>query len=68
LFAAIPENLNIQLVEASGRVVWKGSVNIQASTPSVFSIASNNLGPGLYYLQVMDEYGRSKTDKVVVSQ
>ncbi len=68
LFAAVSENLHIQMVEASGRVVWKGSVNIQASTPSVFSIASNNLGPGLYYLQVMDEYGRSKTDKVVVSQ
>ncbi len=68
LFAAVPENLHIQLVEASGLAVWKGSANIPASSPSVFSIPSNKLSPGLYYLQVMDKHGRSKTEKVVVFQ
>ena len=68
LFAAVHESLQIQLIEANGRVVWEGSTLIPGSTPSVFSIPSTSLNSGLYFLKVMDQGGRSKTEKVVVSQ
>lgn len=68
LFAAVRENLQLQLVDANGIAVWKGSTIIPASSPSVFAIATHNFSPGLYYLQVMDAHGRSKTEKVVIFQ
>ena len=66
LFGAISLNLQVILVEANGRVVWKESVSIPEALPSVFSIPSDKLNPGLFYLQIMDEHGKSKTEKLVV--
>ena len=66
LFAAVPENLHIQLVQVNGRVLWENNVNISAVVPNVISIPSSSLSKGLYYLQVMDDKGRSKVEKVVV--
>jgi hypothetical protein len=66
LFGAIPLNLRVHLVDANGRVVWLESVSIPAAMPSVFSIPSDTLSPGFFYLQVMDEHGKSKTEKLII--
>lgn len=66
LFAAMPENLHILLVDANGSVVWEGSAEIAASLPSRLFVPSTGLIPSLFYLQIIDQYGRSKIEKVVV--
>jgi hypothetical protein len=66
LFSAKSRNLQVTLVEANGRVVWNGSLSLQAFLPGAFSIPSESLSPGLFYLQIMDELGQSRTEKVLV--
>ncbi|MBL7809297.1 MAG: T9SS type A sorting domain-containing protein [Saprospiraceae bacterium] len=66
LFAIKQEKLLVQLVETQGKLVWKSTVKSEASMPVVLSIPISNLGSGIYFLQVMDQNGRSKTEKVVV--
>lgn len=68
LFAVLKESLRVQLTEAQGGMVWQGSVHCAASQPTVLSIPSDRLRSGIYYLQVMDKQGRSKTEKVVVME
>jgi hypothetical protein len=68
LFAVLQESLRVQLTEAQGGVVWQGSVHCTASQPSVLSIPSDRLNSGIYYFQVMDRHGRSKTEKVVIME
>jgi hypothetical protein len=66
LYAAIPENLKIQLLGPTGYTFYERSVKISGAVPSVLQIPSNDLIPGLYYLRVMDNYGRTKTEKVII--
>ncbi len=66
LFAAIPENLLIKLIDGNARVVWEGNISIQAALPSIISIPSNDTSPGLFYLQFTDDKGRFNVEKVSI--
>ncbi|MFN0037141.1 MAG: hypothetical protein ACKVUS_18955 [Saprospiraceae bacterium] len=66
LFAPVPENLHIQLLDANGNMVWEKGASLPASVPSLLSIPSSRLSPGFYYVRIMDEKGRYRTEKVAM--
>ncbi len=68
LFAAAPENLQIQLISATGLVLSEGLINVLGAIPSVIIFPTKGLVSGLYFLRVMDGHGRAKTEKLILVQ
>ncbi|MCC7465501.1 MAG: T9SS type A sorting domain-containing protein [Saprospiraceae bacterium] len=67
LFSSFSESLRLQLVSATGNVIWEGYTNLAAFIPSLAEIQTGTLSPGLYLVQVCGVGGRYKTEKLVVT-
>jgi len=67
LFAAVSEKLEMRLVSTTGNIVWEGTINITSFVPGLYNLPTQNLSSGLYYLQVSDTKGRTKTEKIVIA-
>ncbi|MEZ4927838.1 MAG: choice-of-anchor Q domain-containing protein [Saprospiraceae bacterium] len=66
VFAALPLTLSFTLFNVHGDRLFHTQQFISAGVPQRVSIPGNDLVAGIYLLQIVDENGRAKVEKIVV--
>jgi hypothetical protein len=56
----------VRLLDATGTLRRQSTQEVQSAIPALLHIPTNDLAPGIYFLQVVDEAGRVKTEKLVL--
>jgi hypothetical protein len=67
LFSALSETLRIQILSSMGQILWQGQTSVYAFMPTVLTVPADLAIPGLYFIHVSGAYGRSRTEKLVVT-
>ncbi|MEI6407820.1 MAG: hypothetical protein WCR52_00420 [Bacteroidota bacterium] len=66
LFSLETGKLHLRLLDDTGTLRRQSTQEVQSAIPALLHIPTNDLAPGIYFLQVVDEAGRVKTEKLVL--